>query len=212
MGLPELAMALAGYLLGAIPSGVIVGRAVGVDPRRAGSGRIGTTNALRTLGPAGAAAVAAMDVGKGAAAALLGLLVTPALGGDPGWGAAAGAIGAVLGHVRSIFIGFGGGRGVATGGGALAILAPLALIAAGAVMALVVWRTRYVSLGSIAATITTLVVVIVLVALGLAEFSVLVAAVAIAAIVLLAHADNIERLRAGTERKLGQREAAATDA
>lgn len=212
MGLPELASALAGYLLGAIPSGVIVGRLVGADPRRSGSGRIGTTNALRTLGPVGAGAVLVMDLAKGAAAALVGLALAPALGGDAAWGAAAASIAAVIGHVRSIFIGFGGGRGVATGGGAMAILAPVALAAAALVMAVVVWRTRYVSLGSIAATVALLVTAAVLVAVDRADVSVLVAAAAIALIVIVAHGDNIERLRAGTERKLGQREAAPTDA
>jgi glycerol-3-phosphate acyltransferase PlsY len=212
VGLPEVVSALVGYLLGAIPSGVIVGRVVGVDPRGAGSGRIGTTNALRTLGPVGAGAVLAMDLGKGAAAAIVGLALTPALGGDAVWGAAAASIAAVVGHVRSIFIGFGGGRGVATGGGAMAILSPLALVAAAVVMAIVVWRTRYVSLGSIAATVTMLVAAALLVAMNRAEVSVLVAAAAIAVVVIVAHGDNIDRLRAGTERKLGQREPAVTDA
>jgi glycerol-3-phosphate acyltransferase PlsY len=204
---PLLLAALAGYLLGAFPSGVIVGRVRGTDPRSAGSGRIGTTNALRTLGVAGAVAVLAMDVAKGAAAALAGGAIGEAMGAGGSWPGAVAAVAAVVGHVRSLFIGFGGGRGVATGAGALAVLAPLSVAAGIPVFALVVWRTRYVSLGSIAATLTAAAVVAALVWDGSLEASALVAAVAIVVVVVVSHADNIERLRSGTERRLGEHEA-----
>jgi glycerol-3-phosphate acyltransferase PlsY len=190
--------AVAGYLIGAIPSGVIVGRLRGVDPRTSGSGRTGTTNALRSLGARWAVLVAVMDLAKGIVAAFVGL----ALGPD-GWGGAVAGIGAVVGHVRSIFIGFGGGRGVATGGGVMLVLAPLAILVGAVELVLIVWRTRLVSLGSIMAAITVAVVTAALFAADLATVAAVVAAAAIGFVVVVAHADNIERLRTGTERRLG---------
>lgn len=192
-----------GYLLGAIPSGVIVGRLRGVDPRRGGSGRTGATNAMRTLGTPLAAVVLTLDVVKGAAAVLLGAVVADAVTAPAAWGAAVAGTGAVVGHVRSIFIGFTGGRGVATGAGAMLVLAPLAILAAIPVLVLAVWRTRYVSLGSILAALTVAVAAVALTAVGWIGVTAAVAAVLIGATVVVAHADNISRLRAGTERRLG---------
>lgn len=199
---PVLA-ALTGYLLGAIPSGVIVGRLRGVDPRGAGSGRTGATNAMRTLGTGLAAVVALADLAKGVAAVLIGGWVAGTLGGPDAWGAAVAGVAAVLGHVRSVFIGFAGGRGVATGAGAMLVLAPLAVVAAVPVMLLAVWRTRYVSLGSVLGALTVAAVTAILQAIGMVDLAATAAAVLIAAVVVAAHADNIERLRAGTERKIG---------
>ena len=195
--------ALAGYLLGAIPSGVIVGRLRGVDPRGAGSGRTGATNAMRTLGTGLAAVVALADLAKGVGAVLIGGWVAGTLGGPDAWGAAVAGVAAVLGHVRSVFIGFAGGRGVATGAGAMLVLAPLAVVAAVPVMLLAVWRTRYVSLGSVLGALTVAAVTLILQAIGMVDVAATVAAALIAAVVVAAHADNIERLRAGTERKIG---------
>jgi acyl phosphate:glycerol-3-phosphate acyltransferase len=195
--------AVIGYLVGAIPSGVLVGRLRGVDPRSGGSGRTGATNALRTLGPALAGAVLLIDVAKGAVAVLAG----SAIGGPfdvAAWGGAAGGVAAVVGHVRSIFIGFTGGRGVATGGGAMLVLAPLAVLAAVPVLAVTIWRTRFVSLGSISAAITVALVAVVLGATRVIGPEAVVAAAAIGVLVVVAHADNIGRLRAGTERRLGR--------
>ncbi|MGZ8512336.1 MAG: glycerol-3-phosphate 1-O-acyltransferase PlsY [Candidatus Limnocylindria bacterium] len=195
--------ALIGYLIGALPSGVVIGRLRGVAPRAAGSGRTGTTNALRTLGPALAVAVLLLDVAKGAVAVLVGGWVARALGADDSWASAVAGVAAVIGHVRSVFIGFGGGRGVATGAGAMLVIAPLTLLAALAVFGVLVWRTRYVSLGSIGAALAVPIGAAVLYALGRAGAEAFVAAALIGAVVLVAHGDNIERLRAGTERKLG---------
>lgn len=195
--------ALGGYLLGAIPSGVIVGRLRGVDPRRGGSGRTGATNAMRTLGTAMALVVLLADVGKGVLAVLLGGLAAAQLDGSASWGAALAGTAAAIGHVRSIFIGFTGGRGVATGAGAMLVLAPLAVAAAVPVLVLAVWRTRYVSLGSILAALTVATVAVALHLVGQVSLGAAVAAIAIGAVVVAAHADNIERLRAGTERRLG---------
>ncbi|MCA1588305.1 MAG: glycerol-3-phosphate 1-O-acyltransferase PlsY [Chloroflexi bacterium] len=195
--------ALLGYLIGAIPSGVMIGRLRGVDPRAAGSGRTGTTNALRTLGPALAAVVLLLDVAKGIVAVLVGAWIGRTVGGADAWPAALAGVAAVLGHVRSVFIGFGGGRGVATGGGAMLVLAPLAMLAAIPVFVLLVWRTRYVSLGSIGAAVALPLGVALLYSLGRVGVEGVLAAALIGAVVIVAHGENIERLRAGTERKLG---------
>ncbi len=195
--------ALAGYLLGAIPSGVIVGRLRGVDPRAGGSGRTGATNAMRTLGTGLAAIVALADLLKGGVAVIIGGLIAGALDGSPAWGAALGGIGSVIGHVRSAFIGFAGGRGVATGAGAMLLLAPVAVLAAIPVMVVTVWRTRLVSLGSILAVITVAAITVLLQAGGFTEVAATVAAKHIGAVDVPAHADNIDRLRARTERRIG---------
>jgi glycerol-3-phosphate acyltransferase PlsY len=198
-----VAAVLLGYLLGAIPSGVIAGRLRGVDPRSGGSGRTGATNAMRTLGTGLAAVVLLADVLKGVGAVLLGGVVAGALGASEAWGAALAGTAAVIGHVRSVFIGFTGGRGVATGAGAMLVLAPIAVLAAIPILALAVWRSRYVSLGSILAAITVAAVGVALYLVGQASLGAGVAALVIGAVVVAAHADNIERLRAGTERRLG---------
>jgi glycerol-3-phosphate acyltransferase PlsY len=198
-GAELLVAAVVGYLIGAIPSGVLVGRMRGVDPRASGSGRTGTTNALRALGPRWAAAVAAMDVAKGIIAVLVGAAVA-----SSEWGAPVGGVAAVIGHVRSVFIGFGGGRGVATGGGALVVLVPLGILVALVEMGIIVWRTRLVSLGSLMAAVTVPLAAAALYAAGWIGIEPLVGAAAIGVVVVIAHADNIARLRAGTERRLGR--------
>lgn len=197
-GVDLIVAVLVGYLIGAIPSGVLVGRLRGVDPRASGSGRTGTTNALRTLGPRWAAAVAVLDVAKGVVAVLVGNLIGP-----DAWGGALAAVAAVAGHVRSVFIGFSGGRGAATGAGALLVLAPLAIGVAVVEFAFVVWRTRLVSLGSIMAAITVALVAAALYSAGWVGPEVVVGAALIGLVVVLSHADNIRRLLAGTERRIG---------
>lgn len=195
------AAALLGYLLGAIPVGLLVGRITrGIDIRRSGSGRTGTTNVLRSVGPLGAAFVLLLDVAKGLAAAAIG----QALAGE--WGALSGGLAAVLGHTRSIFIGFGGGRGVATAAGGLAVLAPIALLGVVPLFALVARMSRYVSLASLSVAVAAPVIVAGLVLLGRAGIPALIFAVLGCGLVVVAHADNIARLRSGTERRLGQRE------
>jgi acyl phosphate:glycerol-3-phosphate acyltransferase len=194
-----VAALLVGYLIGAFPSGVVIGRLAGRDPRASGSGRTGTTNALRSLGMRWAAAVAALDLAKGAVAVLAG----SAIGPEP-WAGALAGVAAVIGHVWSVFIGFRGGRGVATGGGAMLVLAPLAVLAAAVELVAIVAATRLVSLGSISASITVVLVTGGLYAIGWVGLEAFVAAVLIAGVVVIAHADNIGRLLAGTERRLGE--------
>ncbi|MGH2445236.1 MAG: glycerol-3-phosphate 1-O-acyltransferase PlsY [Candidatus Limnocylindria bacterium] len=195
-----------GYLLGSIPSGVLVGRLAGrADLREHGSRRTGTTNALRVLGPGWAALVLVLDAAKGAAAVLLAQWLAQWLAdGDPWIGAAAG-VAAIVGHTWSIFIRFAGGRGVATAGGALAALSPVSVILLLPIVSVVIWRTRYVSLASIAAAAAAPIITSGLVLVGWAPAAAVALALAAAVLITIRHADNISRLRAGTERRLGQR-------
>ena len=204
-----------GYLLGALPFGLLVARVAGnVDLRRHGSGRTGTTNVLRTLGPVAAAAVFVLDLGKGVVPVVVArLLLAPGGGTALGeWGAPAAGIGAVVGHIFSAFIGFRGGRGVATTIGALLALAPLAVAIIAPPVLVIMWRSRYVSLGSICGAVLAPLVVTPLAVLGLASPPAVVYAAVAGVLVLVAHRDNVGRLLAGTERKIGQREKIGSDA
>jgi glycerol-3-phosphate acyltransferase PlsY len=189
---------LAAYLAGAVPIGWLVARAFGVsDIRRRGSGNIGATNVLRTLGRVPAVVTLVADVLKGYLAVMLGSV----LAGDEPSITAASAVAAVVGNCWSVFLGFRGGKGVATGLGALLRTVPLATLAALPVFVAVVATTRYVSLGSLLGAAC---VPLGAVMLGYPRASA-VAALAVAAIVTARHHTNIARLRAGTESRLGQR-------
>jgi acyl phosphate:glycerol-3-phosphate acyltransferase len=192
---------VAAYLIGAIPVGVLVSRlAAGVDIRRHGSGNIGATNVLRTLGPAAAIATLLGDIAKG----YLATWVVGKAGGTPDW-LGAGAVAAVVGNCWPIFLGFRGGKGVATGLGAFLRAAPLAVLPAAGVWILVAAVTRYVSVASIVACAS-----LVGAAWGLGyPRPVLAAAVVVTLIIVWRHQQNIQRLRAGTESRLGQRMKAA---
>ena len=194
------------YLIGALPFGLLVGRlAGGVDLREQGSGRTGATNALRTVGVAGAVLTFLLDLGKGVLAVLLvGWLYDAGPPGSPPWVAAAAGVAAVAGHIRSLFIGFRGGRGVATFTGAMLATAPWSVAILVPVVLLIVWRWRFVSLGSVIGTLLAPVVTAVLLPLGQATWQAVVLALGGAALVTIAHRDNIARLRAGTERRLGR--------
>jgi glycerol-3-phosphate acyltransferase PlsY len=192
---------LAGYLLGAIPTGYLLGRwLAGVDLREHGSGSTGATNTMRVLGARGFAATLLLDVAKAASA----ILLARALGAGE-IGECLAAIAAIVGHNWSAFIGFSGGRGVACSIGAMLLLYwPGALIGIFAAVALI-YATRYVSLGSIAGTILGLIATLVAVGQGALPQPVALFALATAAIVIVQHRGNIGRLLAGTERKIGQR-------
>jgi len=199
--------AVIGYLLGAIPFGLMIGRvARGIDIREYGSHRTGATNALRTLGARAAALVFLLDVAKGVAAVLLARAL---FGGDPlvEWAAAAAGFAAIIGHNWSAFIGFTGGRGVATSGGALGAMSPWSVAIVAPIVVGVIWRSRYVSLGSITGGLLAPVVTAGLALVGLASVPAIVYALASGLLVTAAHGDNIGRLRAGTERRIGQKEA-----
>jgi glycerol-3-phosphate acyltransferase PlsY len=199
-----LAALLVGYLLGAIPFGVIVARLVGgADPRTIGSERTGATNTVRALGRGWGLAVGLLDVAKGLVAAGVGAAIGGAVGLTPEWVAAGGCVAAVTGHIRSVFIGFRGGRGVATAAGGFLVLVPAALLIVIPIIGLVVAVTRYVSLGSIIGAISAPLVVAVLYAAERASGADVAYAAVVGALIVLAHADNIARLRAGTERRIG---------
>lgn len=201
----ELVVAtVAGYLLGAIPTGYLLARwFAGVDLRAQGSGSTGATNTLRVLGAKGFAAVFVLDAAKAAAAiGLAGALAPSELTSET---ICLAAIAAIIGHNWSVFIGFAGGRGVACSFGAMVILyLPGALIGL-VVGVILIAATRYVSLGSIVGTLIGLVATLVAVSQGALPQPVALFAIATAAIVIVQHHGNIARLVAGTERKIGQR-------
>lgn len=197
MALSILGLTLA-YLLGAIPIGYLVTKAAsGLDIRSHGSGNIGATNVLRTLGRGPAVATLLGDAAKGWGAVWL----AGGLGGpEPAW-AAGGALLAVVGHCWSVFLGFTGGKGVATGFGAFLALTPLAAALTLPVWAAVAAAFRYVSLASLAAAGCLPLGVLLF---GYPVASAL-AALAVAALVVERHRENLGRLLSGTERKLGTR-------
>ena len=199
---PITAIVLIGlaYVIGSIPFSVIVSRLTGApDPRTIGSGRTGGTNALRAMGPKWALVVVAGDLAKGAVPVLIARAVSD---GEPALEAAC-AVAAVIGSARSIFLRFHGGRGVATGVGTMLVIQPIAVLLAAPVFIGVILITRYVSLGSLlgSAAMIPAVVLVFLVVNGTVPPAYLIYAVAGAAVVWIAHADNIDRLLHGTERK-----------
>jgi glycerol-3-phosphate acyltransferase PlsY len=187
------------YLVGAIPVGFLVARLAGsTDLRRTGSGNIGATNVLRTLGKLPAAITLAGDIAKG----YLAVWLAQALGPEPGWGAA-GTVVAIVGNCWPVYLGFRGGKGVATGLGAFLAQAPWAIVPAAVVWVGIAATTRYVSLASILACLALAPGVLLL---GYPRASA-VAAAAAALIIILRHHGNIRRLLAGTEPRLGERAA-----
>jgi glycerol-3-phosphate acyltransferase PlsY len=194
------ALILTGYLLGGIPVGLVVGELTrGIDIRQYGSGMVGATNTLRTLGWGPSAVVFLADVSKAAASVLLARLL-----GAPDWVQVLAGVGAVVGHCWSVYIKFGGGRGVACSLGAMAVLSPIAAGAALVVAVAVMAKTHYVSLGSLVGTGVGLAVAIGLVIAGQASPALALFAIA-AAVVVYRHKDNMQRLWAGTERRLGEK-------
>ena len=191
LALDALAVVVA-YLVGAIPFGVLVSRAFyGTDIRSAGSGNIGAANALRTLGRRGAVAVLALDTLKGFAPTL----AAAALGGPVV--AALAAMAAVVGHCFSPFLGFRGGKGVATYFGALFALWWPAGIAFAAIWLAAVAATGFSSVGSMLAAVAMGAVLW----LGLGWTGVVYGLVS-ALFIIVRHRENLERLRAGTENRL----------
>lgn len=192
---------LTAYLIGAIPVGLLVARAFGVaDLRALGSGNIGATNVLRTAGRAAALLTLAGDAAKGCLAVVAG----QALGGGTPTAAAVAAVAAVVGNCWSVYLLFRGGKGMATGLGAFLWLVPLATLTAAVVWLVVAVVSRYASLASLAAALA-----VPLAALTLGRYPIdsVVAGAVATAIIVSRHRDNIGRLLAGTERRLGERRA-----
>jgi glycerol-3-phosphate acyltransferase PlsY len=182
------------YLIGSIPFGyLIVRRKIGADIRQTGSGGTGATNVSRRAGRVAGVVTLLLDAAKGSVA----VLIAKAVAGDD-WVIAAAAIAALVGHIFPVWLGFRGGKGVATGVGIFLVLAPIAVLCAGVVFVAIVALTRYVSLGSIIAAILIPVFVWLLTDLR----SSLAAAIVGAALIVFAHRGNIQRLATGTESRI----------
>jgi glycerol-3-phosphate acyltransferase PlsY len=195
---------VAAYLLGSIPFGYLIVRAKeGGDVRETGSGGTGATNVTRRAGKTAGVVTLLLDALKGAlAVALARWVTTPDFGID--WWVTAAATLAVLGHIFPVWLGFRGGKGVATGVGVFLALAPLAVPFAAVIFILVVWATRYVSLGSITATAAFPLCVWLLSVYvrPLTSFApVMTAAIIGGALIIFMHRANIKRLAQGTESK-----------
>ncbi len=191
----------AAYLLGSIPFSYLVARRRGIDVRTVGSGNVGATNVMRSAGKAAGLLAFALDFLKGASATLL----ARAVAGGWVWPSVAAMV-AVLGHMYPVWLRFRGGKGVATGAGAFLPLAPLATGAAFLVFGLALALTRYVSVGSLSAAF----------GLALVSFATSApppvpwAAFAMAVLIAWKHRENLRRIAAGTENRLGGRKAGAS--
>lgn len=194
------------YLLGATPTSYWVGRAFhGLDLREHGSGNLGATNAFRVLGWRSALPVIVVDIGKG----FVPVWFFPALAGvGQGWALAYGAA-AIVGHMFSLWVGFRGGKGVATSAGVFLALAPLAALGGFVVWLVVTAASRYVSLGSMAAAAALPVLVFFTARERGGGFLVFTAA--LAAFVIWAHRSNIRRLMRGEENRIGGKKKAAEE-
>lgn len=187
---------LAGYVLGSVPTGLLVGLLAGVDVRKVGSGNIGTANVLRGVGKWAAVATMVGDMLKGVVPVVLARLL---VGND--WIVAAVALAAVVGHCWPVFLRFKGGKGVATGSGTAVGLAPLVGLGLFAFWWAVVLVSRYTSLGAIAVmAVSPLVFWLTGQPLPYVLYTVVGGA-----LVLWRHRENARALIKGTERKVGQR-------
>jgi len=189
-------IALGAFLLGSVPTGYLVARAKGVDIRKHGSGNIGATNVFRTLGKPLGIFVFLVDALKGFTAVWLGIRY----GGGCEWAGIVAAVAVIAGHNYTPWLGFKGGKGIATSAGVLLALMPWAVLAIAVVWVLVFKISRYVSLASICAAAALPV------AVGLLWFSgcggngpLLAFSLAISALAIWRHRTNIQRLREGTE-------------
>ncbi len=203
-----LAIALAGYLLGSIPTAIIVSKVFhGIDIREHGSGNAGATNVFRVLGWKSALLVMLVDVGKGVVATLYASqLVFAPVTVEPVYLKLLAGLAAVFGHIWTVFAGFRGGKGVGTAAGMLLALYPIAVLICLAIFVIVVYSTRYVSLGSITAAVS-LPIVLLIMKQGFHKFvepELMAFSVFIAVLIVFTHRSNIRRLISGTENRFGQ--------
>jgi len=192
-----IGVVVGGYLIGSIPFALLTARRwSAVDLRRIGSGNVGAANVMRTAGIAAGLLAAVLDILKGAGSVLLAERVTGATAP-----AAIAGFAAIVGHIYPVWLRFKGGKGVATACGVFAVLAPMAVLPAFAVFIAAVSLTKYISLGSMLASVL-------LPPLAYAAGSppsAVTAAVAAAGIIVFRHRSNLARLRSGTERRIGIR-------
>ena len=187
---------VAGYLIGSIPFAYLLSRRRGIDLRAVGSRNVGAANVLRTAGALSAITALFLDTAKGYVA----VAVACGMTAGPG-GAAAAGVASILGHVYTPWLGFRGGKGVATGAGVFALLAPAATAIAALVFVLTVMTSRFVSAGSVAASVALVVATLA----GGSLRPVQVGALAAALIIVLRHRGNLVCLVTGTERPLWER-------
>ena len=189
-----LLVVIIAYLIGSIPFGYLIVRGkIGADVRQTGSGGTGATNVSRRAGKAAGVVTLVLDALKGAAAVFIAKTV---IGSD--WTIAAAAVAVIVGHIFPVWLGFRGGKGVATGAGVFLVIAPLAVLSSGIVFLATVLTTRYVSLGSmIGASMIPL-----FVWLTSDSRPLLIAAVLGAVLIMFAHRGNIARLAHGTEARI----------
>jgi glycerol-3-phosphate acyltransferase PlsY len=184
---------LVGYLAGSVPFAFLLARRAGIDVRQEGSGNVGAANVMRTTGLGRGLAVMTLDIAKGAAAVAIaylsaGGIAIPALTGTA----------AVVGHIYPVWLRFRGGKGIAVAAGAFGMLSPIATGIALTLFVVIVWTTRYVSLGSVAATLALPPAAW----LTGAPAAVVGAAAGSAGLILFRHRANLRRLRSGTERRI----------
>ena len=185
-----------GYFLGTIPSGYLVAKLHGVNIQQVGSGNIGATNVLRALGVVPAIIVVILDPLKGALATLIPLL----LGVGP-WGVALTGLAVVLGNNFNVLLGLRGGKGIATSIGVFLVLSPLMALFSMVLGVFTILVSRYVSLGSLVGMVALPLFLIV----SGAPTAYLLLGLVLAALAVLRHRTNIQRMLAGTESRLGQK-------
>ncbi len=190
------AVILAAYLLGSIPFALILARRWGSDLRAVGSGNLGAANVMRASGVTAGVLVAVLDMAKGAASVWLAARV-----GDGAELPAAAGLAAIVGHIYPIWLRFRGGKGVATACGVFSMLTPLAVPPTLAIFAAVVWLTKYISLGSVLASIALPPIAY---ALG-SPAPAVIAGAAAAVLIVFRHRSNVLRVWGGTERRVGAR-------
>jgi glycerol-3-phosphate acyltransferase PlsY len=183
------------YLLGSVPVGVLLARMKGADPRKVGSGNIGATNVMRAAGKTTGALTLAGDILKGLLPVVLAFVV-----GEPVIVVAAAGLAAFLGHLFPLFLGFKGGKGVATALGVYLALDPFAVFITVIVFVLVLLKWRFVSLGSLVGVAA---MPLLLYLLNAPDYYVYLALI-IGTLIFIKHKDNIRRLFAGTENKIGR--------
>lgn len=203
------AVVVIGYLFGSIPFGLLIGRAfVGKDVRQVGSGKIGMTNVLRMAGKKAAALSLLLDIAKGALPVIIAKLI---FSEDYQLAQVLAAVAAIGGHSWSVFLGFKGGRGVATFMGSLLAMYWPAGVAGGALVLLIGFRTRYMSMGSIIGAVSSFILVMSLSILQIdflgpfPPLEYVIFTMVCAIFIYAMHHDNITRLFSGTERRLDEK-------
>jgi acyl phosphate:glycerol-3-phosphate acyltransferase len=186
---------LAAFLIGSVPTGLLIAKARGIDLKQKGSGNIGATNVLRTTGKLPALFTLLGDILKGSAAVLLARY----FGAEPAVQGVAGLF-AILGHNFSIFLKFRGGKGVAASLGVLAAYSPLAALATAILWLMTVYLTRYSSLGAL---VSFGFLPVIMILFGTGENTAI--ALIITVMIFIRHRENITRLISGTEAKVGEK-------